>query len=199
MKRKSVLFVFAALFFFSVFAEKALAHRVNVFAFVDGDEIQVECGFSKSNKVKSGKLVITDLETEAVVLEGVTNEEGVFRFRPSDVFLATGHGLAIRLIAGEGHQNDWTISAEELRGLSRNASAAVPPQGQPGQQTGAAGVDAAALEAAIGKMLDEKLSPIRQELARQREEQTPGLRDIAGGIGWILGLLGLATYMKYKR
>ena len=42
-----------------VFAEAsfASAHRVNIFAFVDGDAVQVECGFNRSQKVKQGTVV----------------------------------------------------------------------------------------------------------------------------------------------
>lgn len=202
-----------ALLFFAAFAgmtEAALAHRVNVFAYVDGGEIQVECRFSRSQKVRNGKLVITDAETGAVLLEAVTDEEGRFRFRPPDAFLNAGHGLNIRLDAGEGHRDDWKISAKELRALSADAGPSVGAEAGPPSRreaavgaaakpaTPAAAVDAAELEAVIGRVIDEKLAPIRRALAEQREDG-PGLRDVVGGIGWILGLLGLAAYMKYRR
>jgi hypothetical protein len=164
------------------FSEEALAHRVNVFAFVDGDAIQVECSFSKSQKVKNGKLVVTDGETGELLLEATTDEQGLYRFRPAEEFLQSGHGLNIRLLAGEGHQDDWKVTPEDLRALSA-------PQ---------ATTDSAELEALIGKVLDEKLAPIKQALAN-RDDGGPGLRDIIGGIGWIIGLMGLAAYLKYRR
>ena len=58
-------------------------------------------------------------------------------------------------------------------------------------------VDSRELEALIGKVLDARLVPIKQALARQ-EDSAPRLQDIIGGIGWILGLLGLATYLRYR-
>lgn len=210
------------------------AHRVNVFAYVDGDAVQVECSFSKSQKVRHGKLTITDLTTGGKLLEGTTDELGVFRFQPDAAFLKTGHGMNILLNAGEGHQNNWQIAPEELAALSpaspsRTGQQAAPAQptaserpaaqsqpaalGQSGQtpqevqpQTVATSaisasmgnVNIAELEAVIGKVLDAKLAPIKQALARQ-EDGGPNVRDIVGGIGWILGLLGLATYMKYRR
>lgn len=215
---KNIAFGLCVFGAFVTMSGNCLAHRVNVFAFVDGDEIQVECGFSKRQRVKHGKLTITDLETGALVLEGVTDERGIFRFRPPDEFLQTGHGLNISLDAGEGHRDDWKISAEELRALSRpvppqnsNAGGTPPPLSKTadapppvsaasadGRPSTLSDVDAAELEAIIGRVLDEKLAPFRSALARQHEDE-PGLRDIAGGIGWILGLLGLATYMKYRR
>ena len=192
------------------------AHRVNVFAFVDGGEIQVECGFSKSQKVKGGKLVITDRETGGTLLEGITDDRGIFRFRPEDEFLRTGHGLEILLLAGEGHRDTWQVSPEELRALSalpppallKHADTVVrgqeagPPERQVARDstgdrsTTIPALDANELEIIVGKVVDAKLAPVKQALARQ---QDPGLRDIVGGIGWILGLLGLATYMKYRR
>lgn len=210
MKPFPFLFVLCAAF--AALSGECLAHRVNVFAFVDGEQIRVECSFTRSQKVKNGKIVVTDLETGGAVLEGVTDGQGVFLFRPSDEFLATGHGLNIRLLAGEGHQDDWRMPPEELRALSPLAGSigasppgirdAAPPQRKAEtDETPDApeiAVDSAALEAMIGRVLDSRLEPIKASLARQRRED-PGLRDIIGGIGWIIGLLGLATYMKYKR
>lgn len=218
---KYVSFCLVTVVAFLSFSGVGLAHKVNVFAFVDGNEIQVECSFSRSQKVKNGKLAITDLETGDMVLEGVTDERGVFRFRPSADFLQIGHGLNIRLLAGEGHQNDWNVSAEELRTLSAIAPAlgvkneasqkmetarwqssasptSYPAAGQAAHKAVLSGIDAEELEALIGNILDAKLAPIRQTLARRQDDE-PGFKDIIGGIGWILGLLGLATYMKYRR
>ena len=198
-------------------ADSALAHRVNVFAYVDGDAIQVECAFSRSQKVRHGKLAISDLETGQILLEGSTNETGEFRFRPPDDFLETGHGLRILLNAGEGHQNDWRISAEELRALSPLKEATNAARQAPAQRTEeqpptpeprphapaltqtmpTTYLSMDELEAVVGGIMDAKLAPIRQALARQ-EEQGPRLQDIIGGLGWIIGLLGIAAYMKRK-
>ncbi len=205
---KAVSLCFATLAAFFALCGAGLAHKVNVFAFVDGDEIQVECSFSRSQKVKNGKLVITDLETGDMLLQGITDDKGIFRFRPSDEFLRTGHGLNIRLNAGEGHLDDWRIPAEELLALSPNAlpaAPALPPPRRaaetlavPAQTVVAPALNAEQLEAIITRVVDAKLAPINQALARQSEREHDW-RDIIGGIGWILGLLGLATYLKCRR
>lgn len=205
---KYISFCLIAIAAFMAFSEDALAHRVNVFAFVDGDEIQVECSLSRSQKVKNGKLIVTDTETGVALLEATTDEQGLYRFRPAEEFLQSGHGLNIRLLAGEGHQDDWKISPEDLKTLSKPSSsrARTEPRNTPTIQSGQSParaapltqIDPAELEAIIGKVLDEKLTPIKQALARKGDDE-PGLRDIIGGIGWILGLLGLAAYLKYRR
>ena len=37
-------------------ATSALAHRVNIFAWTEGNEIVAECGFNGGSKVKQGRL-----------------------------------------------------------------------------------------------------------------------------------------------
>lgn len=167
----------AALALLLLCAEPALAHRVNVFAFVDGDAIQVECSFGKSQPVRNGKLLISDLESGAVLLEAGTDEAGRFRFRPPEAVLQGGRGLNIRLLAGEGHQDDWQVLPDELVALKRTAE----PQ------------------TAGPELAPPAPAPRPEQSAGRQPERGPGLRDIVGGLGWIAGLLGLATYIKYRR
>lgn len=71
---------------------------------------------------------------------------------------------------------------------------------QPGEAPAPKGevtVDMAALEDMFAHVLDARLAPVEQALAQRAAG--PDLRDIVGGIGWIIGLLGLAAYMKYRR
>ncbi len=172
------------------------AHRVNIFAYPDGDSIQIECSFSKSQMVRHGKLTFSDGETGATLSEATTDEHGIFRFRPDEHFLDTGHGLDILLYAGEGHQNTWHMDSTELKALTRPTRTI---QGKTSDQASHAinTIERNELEALMGKVLDERLTPIRQAIARQQTDM-PGLRDIIGGLGWILGLLGLATYLRYR-
>ena len=199
----------------------AHAHKVNVFAYVDADVIRVECSFSKSQKVVNGKLVITDRETGSLVHEGVTDAQGYYAFRPADVFMQTGHGLTIVLQAGEGHQDTWEVTPQELQALAPQGSSSVSSTGPVSDRTSDSPASATpppaanipekhaspavahtlsqeALEALIGRVMDAKLAPIKQSLIRQ-EASEPRLQDILGGIGWILGLVGLATFLRYRK
>lgn len=194
---------FCALVAFFAFADAGRAHSVHVFAFVDGDAIQVDAYFAKKRKVRHGRLVVTDAETGATIHEGVTDENGLYRFRPPASFLTAGHGLHIRLHAGEGHQDDWRMAADEVRTLSAAPSAAPPREHPPAPaaplpETVAATGDASEWERLIGRVVDAKLAPIKRALARQ-EERAPDFRDIVGGLGWIVGLLGMGTYVNYRR
>ncbi len=194
-------------------APLASAHRVNIFAFVDGDAVQVECGFNRSQKVKQGTVEVFDAATGAKLLQGVTDDSGVFRFPVTAELREAGHDLSIRIIAGEGHQNDWTVAADELAssGTSKAVSVAaveLPAAPAAGQAAPSAvvsvpaaavsgGATPAEVERIVDAALDAKLSPIKRMLAEQAEAG-PSLRDIIGGIGWIFGLIGVAAYFRRR-
>ena len=211
-------------------AASALAHRVNIFAWTEGDQVVAECGFNGGNKVKQGQVVVFDAATGTKLVEGLTDDQGVYRFSVSAAGKA--HGVRIVIKAGEGHQNEWTVDAAELASVqpaapaSAASSAASPttssalapaavaagtapaansgPQAQPNPKAEktspqpAANISAAELQNIVNAALDVKLGPIRRELAEMRVAR-PGFSEIFGGIGWLVGLAGIALYFKGRR
>ena len=205
-------------------AASALAHRVNIFAWTEGDQVVAESGFNGGNKVKQGQVVVFDAATGAKLIDGRTDDFGVFRFPISAEGKA--HGVRIVIKAGEGHQNEWTMEAAELAAVqpanavpAPSAAASAAPvaatasapaaatsgtqpqttQGAdkaPAQQT--ANISAAELQSIVNTALDAKLGPIRKELAEMRVAR-PGFSEIFGGIGWLVGLAGVALYFKGRR
>ena len=208
-------------------AASALAHRVNIFAWTEGNEVVAECGFNGGNKVKQGQVLVFDAASGAKLIEGRTDDFGVYRFPISAEGKA--HGVRIVIKAGEGHQNEWTVEAAELAAIQpatavASASSAAPAaaasstqaaivapaaatsgaqpkptQGAnkaPAQQ--AANINAAELQSIVNTALDVKLGPIRKELAEMRVAR-PGFSEIFGGIGWLVGLAGIALYFKGRR
>ncbi len=128
---------------------------------------------------------VFDATTGARLLQGTTDDNGVFRFPVTAELREAGHDLNIRIIAGEGHQNDWTVAADEL------ASSGTP------KAVAVAAAEFPATPASLVAALDAKLSPIKRMLAEQTEAG-PNLRDIIGGIGWIFGLIGVAAYFRRR-
>ena len=197
-------------------AVSAQAHRVNIFAWTEGNEVVAECGFNGGNKVKQGQVVIFDAATGAKLAEGRTDDLGVYRFPISAE--GNAHGVRIVIKAGEGHQNEWTVDAAELAtiqpGTAATSAPAVSPavapaaastlqpqaapkaDKSPAQQT--ANISAAEMQNIVNTALDAKLGPIRKELAEMRVAR-PGFSEIFGGIGWLVGLAGIALYFKGRR
>ena len=174
------------------------AHRVTVFAWVEGDTVHVESKFPGGKKVQEGRVLVYDSEG-SLFLEGVTDEQGTFQFQ-----VPRKSALKIVLEAGMGHRAEWTIPAEEIEGAAPEASKAAAGaqestvQEKAGSTPATGGASVGEMEAAVEKALDKKLQPIVRMLAESQHKR-PSLSDILGGIGYILGLVGLASYLHYRR
>jgi nickel transport protein len=199
------------------------AHRVNVFAYVEGDTVHVECSYSKSDRVRFGEVEVSDPATGKVYLTGKTDEKGNFAFPVPAEARAAKADLRIRLRAGEGHQNDWTVAADEYLSAAPTAPAApsapgpqsekstpaapvvaVPTPASPAAVTAAPAqtpVDMAALQAtvqaAVEAGVEKKIAPLRKILLDEKEKG-PGLTEIFGGIGYLLGIAGLLAYARSR-
>ncbi len=191
-----------------LFPREGQAHRVNIFAYADGDAVQIECSFSKSQRVRNGKLTMYDAQTDEVLATAVTDEQGFFRYVPGTDFLKRGHGLKILLNAGEGHRNSWTLAPEDLRTISGGDGSARPSPSSavsgtpPPVLPSPADMPPADIEKRLESMLEAKLAPMRRMLGKvlaAQQDESPRLRDIIGGIGWIIGLLGMAAFAKSKK
>lgn len=184
----------------------ALAHRVNVFAYVEGDEVVVESSYSKSKRVRHGAIEVRDAETGQMLLQGTTDEEGLFRFAVPDQARKSGTALRILLQAGEGHQNEWIVDAAEFMdtGAPRTrvadadeAAPVVAEKNLVSAAPGTTGLSRTDVEEVVNAALDAKLAPIRRTLLEQ-SQAGPGMQEIIGGIGWIFGLVGIAAYFKSR-
>lgn len=195
-------------------AGPALAHKVYLFAWVEGDQVMVDAYFSKSRKVVNGSIQVLDPEGR-VLLEGKTDEQGAFSFP-----VPQKTDLRLVMDASMGHQTEFVIQADELPdvvspGSSPPADAvsstsepqagstpeAASPVTPPPIATAPAKIDPGPVRDIVEAALDKKLEPIDQSLrnlqrsvARLREEKGPGLTEIIGGLGWIMGLCGIALY-----
>ncbi len=182
-------------------AGPARAHKVTVFAWVEGRRVYTESRFSGGRKVNHGKIRVFD-DKGQLLLEGTTDDQGAFAFDVPKVC-----DLKIVLVAGMGHQNQWIVPADEIReaaGLPAGTPAEEPVAGKQessGQKQASPPAPRTLtpeIEKELEKILDRKLHPLVRQLA-EMQNRGPGLRDILGGIGYILGLVGLGAYFRYRR
>ena len=173
-----------------LFAATALAHRVMVFAWVEAQTVHTESKFSGGKLVKGGRIEVFD-QAHKKVTQGLTDDRGRFDFSIPQ----GARQLDIVLTTSMGHTGRWTVSAQEL-----GATVAVPDPQKPDAAVkastyGTPGLNAEAIEAIVERSLEKKLAPLRAQIAAQ----SWGLRDIVAGLGYILGLMGLASYLRYRR
>lgn len=204
---KFIIAIFLCQCALPLFVGSASAHRVNVFAWAEGDKIYVESKFSGGKKVKAGKLQVLDSKG-AVLYAGQTNDQGEFSFK-----VPKATDLRILIDTGQGHQGEWTIRAAELSDmpLTTAKETSTPNVMQSDKSnsvalkfvdSGTAAPDAVSqsdeLEAVIESILDRKLKPITRMLA-DMHQKGPTARDIFAGIGYIVGLAGIAAYVHSRK
>lgn len=184
-----------------VFAPRALAHKVTLFAWAEGGTVYTQSKFSGGKMVKDGKVEVFDGDG-TLLLEGRTNDNGEFSFK-----VPTITDLNLVLTAGIGHQNTWTLSAAELGEGALDPvvtlpAPSAPPVSEPRQETGPwaddPGLTAQAVEAIVARQLKQKLQPLTRMIAAA-QDKGPTVSDIFGGIGYIIGLVGLGAYVRCRR
>lgn len=180
----------------------ALAHKVRVFAWQEGDTVFTEAKFSGGNPAKNVDVFIEDNSTHQRLLSGKTDEKGNFSFT---IPTPSPQSLQVIVDGGDGHRNSWTHTLEtENENLTVEKTAAPPAtltkkNLQPTQPQGyISNLDMEKITALLETVIDKKLGPIKKTLAESKDKG-PSLQDILGGIGYIFGLAGIAAYYKSKK
>jgi nickel transport protein len=185
MKKKwwkvNLLLFFVLVFFFCTI-QPIFAHKVTVFAWKEGDRVFTESRFSGGKRVKNGRIEVYD-DSGKKLMEGVTDDQGCFSF-----LIPEEKSLDIVLKAGAGHQGHWEIPAESSE--KENNAVLEKTKKQEGVQA-----NPEELEAIVEKVMDKKLKPVITMLMDQQDSD-PSVTDIIGGIGYIIGLTGLAAWFS---
>ena len=182
------------------------AHRVRVFAYGEGDKIVGETSFSGGRKPKNAEIIVTEAKGGRTLLNCRTDDQGRFSFKIPAEARDKHLDLLIVINGGEGHRGEWPLPAiEYLDEVDDNYPAAEQVKSSTDNGNGLQGkntsqlptVNEQQIRRVVAEVMEKKLAPIKYMLAENRD-QGPGLRDILGGIGYILGLAGIAAYFKSK-
>lgn len=186
----------------TITSSNALAHKVNIFAYAEGDMVYTESYFPDGRKVEGGTVEVYDSQ-ENKLLEGKTDKEGQFNFKAPKK-----DDLKIVLIASMGHKNSYMLSAEELPDTVEAGGAEeqkpkpvkaeeLREQESPAPETSVQ-VDINQIKSIIDSSLDEKLKPIMRQLAKTEQKEI-SFTEVIGGIGYIFGIIGIIMYFSSKK
>jgi len=194
------------------FPSPANAHKVNIFAYAQEGKVYAEGYFVDGTKCKNSVVEVIDSKTKENLLEGKTDDNGRMTF-----VIPRATSLKLVLRAGEGHQGEYVLTEEEIRSAmpaenrqtetraepkKRDAPEKKQPKSEgliEERKTVAPRVYSEELEAAVGKIIDSKLQPVMKILLELREKGgKPGVTEVLGGIGYIIGILGIIAYFKGK-
>ena len=175
-----------------------LGHGVNVFCWTQKDNVQCRARFSGGRAVHNGSWKVLDSSTQEKFLQGETSSKGRFSFSPPQKAKKNRSHLKVVCEASMGHRDSWLVRAKDyISGVSQedreqgpaanDESAAYKPESFKGIR-----------EEKLRSILRRELSPLRKELALLRENRI-GIRDVLGGLGYILGLFGIWAYTASRR
>ena len=98
---------------FVIAAGPAAAHKLIVFASVQGETLVVEVKFSSGKKPKTGAVRIYD-GAETLVHRGEIIEAGVYSVELSKVGAGVETGLKVEVDTGSGHTDYWVLTPNDI-------------------------------------------------------------------------------------
>ncbi|MGE5152818.1 MAG: hypothetical protein ACM3ST_02280 [Bdellovibrio bacteriovorus] len=175
----------------SLVAAPTLAHQIRVFAFADGDRIEGSAFFAGGGAASGAHVRVLDAQG-GLLAELEPDGEGAFVFQAK----APVDHLVVAETA-DGHRAEWRVSAAELgpgfKGPPIQPGAEGEEAVRPGDEP-AANLDLAAM---VEQAVARQVRPLREELAAAQARA--GVRDVLGGIGYILGITGLLAWWRSRR
>jgi nickel transport protein len=166
------------------------AHKLKVFASAEGERIIGRAYFVGGAGASGAVIRIIDAEgRERARLE--PDQEGNFDYQVE-------RPMTYRVVADslDGHQASWTLRAEEF------SPAAPAGEEMPANEATLPGPDSTTAPnpsqiTQVEQAVARQVRPLREAL--QAHEERVRMRDILGGIGYIIGLAGLALWWNSRR
>ncbi|UCD31062.1 MAG: hypothetical protein JSV38_09595 [Desulfobacterales bacterium] len=186
---------------------QALAHKATIFAWEEGDTIYTQSKLSGGKPVKGGEIIVLDSEG-VLFLKGKTDDNGMISFT-----IPKKTGIKIVLKAAMGHQAEWSILPKEMNGSGPESHTLETIQIAPvkkskgskdkdahkkASQRTDVGLSRDDIQNIIDEALEKKLAPVLDKMATTHNKG-PGLTEIIGGIGYIIGLVGVALVLANRR
>lgn len=173
----------------------AWAHKLSVFAYIEGETVKGEAYFVDGTPVKDSAVQVQDSDG-TVLVEGVTDGEGRFVLPvPGDL-----KTFSVVVSGGPGHKGEMEltrIDSEEGRSPEQEKEV----EGNRHRETGKNGdVDLRELDQALRGIVREETDSIKRQLLRMNQQLSkPGLVEVFGGIGYIVGFVGIALWAGNRK
>jgi nickel transport protein len=181
-----------------MFGGGAEAHKLKVFATATGGVIEGYAYFGTGGRARLSSVTVASPDG-TLLGKTTTDDEGNFRYEATR---RVDHVITVD--GGDGHVASYTVAADELpQALSGgDGPAAKLPAERTGAPVAAApaisrGGEDADLRAFIDQSIARQIRPLREQIDAYQEKIS--LHDVLGGLGYILGLGGLAFGFSQRR
>ena len=193
MKIRGYITIFLILCFAT---HNASAHKVNVFAFQEGESIICEGYFPDGSPSIDSIVEIYDIN-DNLLLTGKTDKKGHFSFNYD-----SKNDIKIVLKASMGHRGEFILKMNPDNGTVETkdipAALKITEDKKNHEVSPAVGMDEKKFTEILEKTLDKKLRPLKEDIARIGDKGT-GLVQIIAGFGYILGIFGIIAFLKSKK
>ncbi len=194
--------VILLLFFTLWFPYIAFSHGIKITARMDNSMLMVESALAGHRLPPGSEVVIINNHSKKELLKGTSTDKGFFSIQlPADL-LAKPVDLLIRVSDRYGHHAKTVVRHEMYEGLALHKQNQVPQshshQHIEDQIQKEITLSPETLHKMMDELLEQKLSPVRAQLAALEKDRV-SFRDIIGGIGYLVGLAGLATWMRNRK
>lgn len=190
-----MLLIFIFTFFLSL-PHDLYAHKVNIYAYTDGDMVYSESYFADGSRCKNCAIEVYDKNTEKLLIEGKTDENGKFSFKSPQ-----SPSIKILLKAGAGHQNSYVLKLRDIpveKNIKDITQKSVKVHNV--DITRIQCLSASEIEFIVNQALDKKIQPLMNQISMLQESTNKaGVVQILGGIGYIIGIMGIIMYFKNRK
>lgn len=170
-------------------ASPASAHKLKVFATVEGQTVRGYAFFIGGGRPEGSPWVAKEA-AGTVIASGTTDAEGRFAFA---LPAAIASDVTVTVDTQEAHIASATLAANRLAG----APSLVPPAAAPAAGAADVAVDDARLAALIAGAVQKEIEPLLERL----EAMDARLRytDMISGVFLIIGLVGIGLWARERR
>ncbi len=174
------------------FSSSCLAHKITVFGYVEQGVVKTESMFSGGRVAQDCSLSIDS--GGGSVFIGKTDERGLLDFPVPD----QAEGFDLVVVCGDGHRGSWRIEAEEFVAMGATPGGDMSAKDAVSVSATVPVTVPSDFRRILREELTAELGPINRQLTKLRQDKI-SLADIMGGLGYFLGLAGLASYMRFRK
>lgn len=187
--------LFLSFFIIVIASGDSLAHRLNVFAWVEGGQVVARCNFGSKRPAVNAEVKAYTGGGNDLLAQGQTNELGEFAFPlPANI----AEGIKIEASAGQGHKGEWILDAPKPSPAATvESEASAPPLTRTPRSNPTSSPAASITREELESILSRSLAPLHREIAELRQGK-PGAAEIVGGVGWLIGLAGICFYFMAR-
>ena len=183
-----------------LWAVPASAHKLNLFVWVEGEKVTVESSLSGGRTLVNGEVRVVNTKTEKTIITGKTDDQGTYTFIIPEPVRNQFSTLDIVVNGGDGHQAQWRLNHSDYT-MNHNPTSNPTPPDTPSETVENPREHCLSneeFELLLDQHLEKKLEPLRRSLSTLTNP-SPTLKDIGGGIGYLIGGAGILAWIRSRR